>query len=98
MSEGTRDEVIGIVTRTLRRTYSDSNLEGDVAIDTRLAGKSALLDSLQLVSFIVDVESEVNAAFGSGIALADEKAMSREKSPFRSVETLVEYVTELLAE
>ena len=64
--------------------------------DTDLFGKNSKLDSLGLVSFIVDVEQKVNDHFKTEITLADEKAMSQRKSPFRSVETLASYIDTLI--
>ena len=65
---------------------------------TRLIGRKAVLDSLGLVSVIVDVEQKLEEDYGIGITIADERAMSQEKSPFRTVGTLAEYVSLLLQE
>jgi acyl carrier protein len=68
------------------------------APETRLFGKGADLDSLMLVSLIVEVEREVEDAFDVALTLADDRAMSQERSPFRSVTTLADYVAVLLTE
>lgn len=65
---------------------------------SRLFGPSGLLDSMGLVHLIVDVEQRVREASGKHIVLANEKAMSRAVSPFRTVEILARYASELLAE
>ena len=65
---------------------------------TRLFGADAELDSLALVSVIVDVEEAVSSESGRTIALTDDRAMSREASPFTDVQALTAYVVELLAE
>lgn len=65
---------------------------------TKLYGKGATLDSLGLVNLIVGVESRLTDDFDVSITLADEKAMSRAQSPFRSVATLIDYAAELIAE
>jgi len=56
------------------------------------------LDSMQLVSFVVAVEEAVIDKMAVDIVLADEKAMSRRNSPFRSLGALAEYIDELRAE
>ena len=66
--------------------------------DTVLHGGETGLDSLSLVSLIVDVEERVAAAFGRAVALADEKALSRRQSPYRTVGTLVALIRERLEE
>ena len=68
------------------------------SLETVLFGESGKLDSLGLVSLIVAAEQELEDVFGLSLALADEKAMSQKNSPFRTVETLVEYISKLLEE
>lgn len=72
----------------------DSQLER--SSQTQLFGQHGQLDSLGLVSLIVALEQRIAEEFGVAIALADEKALSRKTSPFRSVASLTEYVSELL--
>ncbi|QXG75075.1 hypothetical protein KUM42_14660 [Modestobacter sp. L9-4] len=69
-----------------------------VSPQTRLFGADAELDSLALVSVIVDVEEEVSAAAGRPVSLTDDRAMSRDVSPYTDVESLTAYVVELLSE
>jgi len=69
-----------------------------IDLDTRLFGTDAVLDSLSLVSVIVDVESAVSAASGRDISLTDDRAMSQTVSPFSDVSTLTDYIVLLLAE
>ena len=65
---------------------------------TQLLGRDGKLDSLGLVSFIILLEQRIDEELGKGITLADERAMSRTKSPFRNVENLTDYILELLEE
>jgi len=64
--------------------------------DTRLIGKAGGLDSLEFVNFIVLLEQRVAEAFGTAVTLADERALSREKSPFSTLGRLTDYLMELL--
>jgi hypothetical protein len=66
--------------------------------DTALYGPGGALDSLELVSFILDVEERVNIQNGTELVLADDKAMSQRRNPFRDVATLADYVTGRLEE
>ena len=67
-------------------------------IDTRLYGSSSALYSLGLVYIVSDLEDKIYQNFGKSIVLADERAMSQKTSPFRSVETLANYIQNLLEE
>jgi acyl carrier protein len=62
--------------------------------ETHLFGQQGKLDSLGLVNFIVSLEQRIAEEFGAAITLADEKALSREKSPFLTIESLTDYVIE----
>jgi len=64
--------------------------------ETRLYGGRGLLDSLGLVSFITDLEERISDEFDKDIILANEKAMSQRTSPFRDVESLINYIQKLL--
>jgi acyl carrier protein len=66
--------------------------------DTRLVGERAVIGSLALVSLIVELEQTVEDEFGIAVTLADERALSQTKSPFRTVGTLADYTARLLAE
>jgi acyl carrier protein len=63
-----------------------------VTDETGLFGGDDGIDSLSLVSLIVDIEGRVGEAFGRAVVLADEKAMSARNSPYRSVGALVDFI------
>lgn len=65
---------------------------------TPLFGVDAQIDSLSLVSLIVDVETALNSDFDLAISLTDDRAMTRAESPFVSVQSLRDYIIELAAE
>ena len=68
------------------------------SLTTVLYGEKGKLDSLGLVNLIVAVEQKIQDEFGLTITLATERAMSQENSPFRSVQSLLNYTTLLLEE
>jgi acyl carrier protein len=65
---------------------------------TRLIGHEAVLDSMGLVSLLLDIEQSISEQFDVVIIIADERAMSQKRSPFRSVESLTDYVLDLVKE
>jgi acyl carrier protein len=62
------------------------------APETRLLGSQSVLDSMHLVSLIITIEREVEDAFGVSLTLADERALSMKASPFRSIQSLADYI------
>ncbi|NJN18051.1 MAG: acyl carrier protein [Oscillochloris sp.] len=73
-------------------------IPADLGEATRLLGKEATLDSLGLVTLIVDLEARIEDRFDIALTLADERAMSQQRSPFRTIGALTDYICTLLAE
>lgn len=94
------DAILNVIVMVAKEL--NENLENKIAVDqganAPLYGRSGVLDSLGLVSFIVAVEQALEEQLGLVVSLADEKAMSQKHSPFRSIGTLVIYVSGLIAE
>jgi acyl carrier protein len=92
-----RSEVVAIVMQKLKELAA--SMLAHPAIDeindqTRLFGRQGLLDSIGLVSLIVDVEQTLAEKTGLALTLADEHAMSQARSPFRTVASLSDYALE----
>ena len=68
----------------------------EVSDNMTLFGSDSKLDSMALVTLIMDVEEAMLDENDADVSLVTEEAMSRSRSPFRSVQTLATYVTELL--
>lgn len=76
------------------REFNEQSVPGgqlDVTPDAPLFGADAPLDSLGLVNLILLVEERIATQFGTPISLADERALSQERSPFRNVKSLTAY-------
>ena len=65
--------------------------------ETPLIGPGAAVDSMGLVTLIVTIEARVADVLGRSVTLASEQAMSRTRSPFRTLGSLAAYLDELLA-
>lgn len=96
-----RDEILVIVigaVQSLNDELIDEEKLEVVNEQTLLFGSGATLDSLSLVSVIVDVETEISDYTGHHITLTDDRAMSQDISPFDSVRTLCDYICLLTKE
>ena len=92
--EAVQEKVLVCLTNLLN-TFSGSKTM-EINEKTSLVGQAAVVDSLGLVTLILDLEQSIQEDWGVSIALADEKAMSRRNSPFLTVESLTQYVWEVL--
>lgn len=64
--------------------------------DAVLYGEGSNLDSLGLVNVVMAAEQHVSDAMdGADIMLASEAAMSRKRSPYRSLRALADYAVEI---
>jgi len=88
-----KTEATEIVISAVKEYIDDENII--VSEASVLLGNDAIVDSIGLVNLIVDVESAL-AEKDIEITLTSEDAMSRRKSPFRSVDTLSDYIIELI--
>ena len=97
MSVVDKNEAIEIIFNAIK-DYNDEVEEKNIlplSLDLGLFGKDGRLDSLGLVNLIMCIEEKFEEHTGSSIVIADEKAMSQSNSPFRSVNTLAEYMASL---
>jgi acyl carrier protein len=96
----TKENVLEIILRALQNLNDElpDDEKFEAGPNTPLFGPNATLDSLALVSVIVDVEGDVSAALGRSISLTDDRAMSQEISPFDDVQTLLNYIMILVNE
>jgi acyl carrier protein len=95
-----KEKIINIVIDLLKELNEELENEAleNPTKDTKLYGINGVLDSLALVTLITDLEEKISEEFNKNITLADEKAMSQRNSPFRSVESLTNYISKLLEE
>lgn len=93
-----REKLLSVLSTSIQNYADQNGLKIDVTEDMRLLGVDAPLDSLGLVMVLASFEADINDSFRTEIVLVDEHAMSLERSPFRTVSSLVDYACTLLVE
>jgi acyl carrier protein len=68
------------------------------SLESPLYGRKGRLESIDVVTLIMEVEDQIRDEFGTSITVADDRAMSQENSPFLTIRTLTDYLAELLTE
>lgn len=93
-------EVLDAIYQSLQTLNEERDADDQIEIgpDTCLFGEGSELDSLSLVSVIVDLETLVSDQFGRTISLTDDKAMAHEPVPFTDVTALKNYILFLLGQ
>ncbi len=69
-----------------------------VTPESALFGGADGIDSLSLVRLVAEIERAAEEKLSRSVVLADERAMSRRNSPFRTVGTLTELLRERLGQ
>lgn len=72
--------------------------DGELTYDTVLYGMGGRLDSIDLVTLIVGVESLLDELFNINLTIASDRAMSWYKSPFSTINNLAEFIMENIDE
>lgn len=95
-----KDRVLALIYEAAEELNEDLPEEQqlDSAPETILFGKDASLDSIGLVNLIAAVEERIEDELDAALTLADERAMSQKRSPFRSIDSLADYICTLLEE
>ncbi len=93
-----RSDLIDLIAACFRDIMPSPDSALTLDESTRIFGKDGAFDSMQLVNLLMEVEQRVNERYGTTISIADDRAMSQQRSPFRSIGNLADYVSLLLAE
>lgn len=96
MNTPARESVEAEIAACLKQLRADLELPPmeEVTAATPLLGSGSDLDSMALVHFVADLEERLRTAFGKDWILADERALSRSRSPFRTVGDLAAFIEE----
>ena len=87
-----RQEMIDLIIETASELGEDEiGIADGLSEESVLFGKDGALDSMGLVTLIIAVEQAIEDRYEVSAGLADEKAMSQAKSPYRSVASLADY-------
>lgn len=76
----------------------DADKKINYSDELRLIGPKAVLDSISFVTLIAIIEDLISERLEKNIMIVNDKAFSRERSPFYSAAALSDYIVELLAE
>jgi acyl carrier protein len=60
--------------------------------ETVIVGPGAVIDSIGVVSLIVDIEQRLEMDYQVSVTLANDRAMSQRNSPFRTPTVLADHI------
>src|SRR5689334_17272137 len=92
-----REETVQLILNSIAMVLPPDAIPSPLDENTRLFSRSTALDSMALVSILTEVEQQLNDRTSTPVIIVSERAMSLQRSPFRSVGSLADYLQELLA-
>lgn len=92
-------DILAVVLQSLKTTNLARDPASQLAVspEAPVFGPGSPLDSLGLLTLLLDVEEDLQHA-GCQVRLSDDRAMSQKRSPFRTVESLVDYIGRIARE
>lgn len=93
------DELVALV-----KELTQEILEGEgkpvpsLDTETRLFAKDGLLDSMGIISLVVALEQAIEDRSGISVSLADQRALSQSRGPYRTIGAVAEYAGVVLNE
>jgi acyl carrier protein len=95
-----RDTAVQIVIASLREVLeqAEEQVPENLSEETVIVGNNAALDSLGVVSLIVEVEGRLEMDHEISVTLASDRAMSQRSSPFRTVGVMADYMCSVIKE
>ena len=91
-----RIEIEALVLKSVSQLAEDFEITAleNPKLHSPLYGEGGALDSIALVNLIADIEEAVTESYKVNIVLADDKAMSAQRSPFRNIDSLIDTLLE----
>jgi acyl carrier protein len=96
MEEKVKEIICEAIEELNEQLHADKKIE--YSENLKLIGTKAIMDSITFVTLIAITEDLISEKLGKNIMIVNDKAFSRERSPFYSVTALSNYIIELLTE
>jgi len=94
MKEKIQEIILDSIKEFNKEKAKDEVLE--ISNDTALLDVNGKLDSIDFITLIVIIEDNIFDKLGKNINIVSEKAFSKKYSPFKNVNTMTEFIVELL--
>ncbi|NTV99880.1 MAG: hypothetical protein HGA19_01080 [Oscillochloris sp.] len=95
-----RDIAVQIIIASLHEVIQldEESVPENMSEETVIVGNNAVIDSLGVVSLIVEIEGRLETEHDVSVTLASDRAMSQRSSPFRTVGVMADYICSVIKE
>ena len=90
------DQIKKLVMESLIQVKEENELDFEPAGEITLLGKGGVMDSMDFVNFVVCLEENLLEELDISASILSDKAFSRKKSPFENIDSLTDYIVEMV--
>lgn len=92
------EDLVALIVGALQEQNGGREIKipAELGRETPLFGRDGVLDSMGMVVLVVALEQAIEDEYGVSVSLADERALSERKSPFRTIGALAEYARRVI--
>ena len=93
-----KEKILNIVLQQLKEIGEEQEIKEliNCKANTPIYSRNGTIDSITLVYLVTELEEAIELNYDKIITLVDEKAMSQKISPFRSANSLADYMIKLI--
>ena len=91
-----QDEIHNILAEALEITQEGSEATHKYSPSLSLMGVDGILDSLDTMLFLDNIDDLLTRKMGKSVAVAMDSAFEHEENPYRTMQSLAEYLTSVL--
>ena len=93
-----KEKILDLVLQQLKEIGEEQEIKELIQSkeNTPIYGNRGLIDSMTLALLVTEIEEAIELEFDKVISLVDEKAMSQKNSPFRTANSLADYIYNLI--
>jgi len=91
-----KNAIMDVLEQALADVQRNAQVVHPFSPDLKLIGREGVLDSLDSMLFLDAVDELLSAKAGKNIVIVNDEAFSRHESPFRTVQSLADYIEEAI--
>ena len=98
MSNIDRETIKDVIFSAAKSFNTTQDPNSQIVLDeaTVLIGQGAAIDSMGLVSLLIEIEQQLQEKLQLSVNFTSEKAMAARVSPFRRIRTVIEFICDKL--
>tara|TARA_B100000579_G_scaffold238235_1_gene195351 strand:- start:3425 stop:3709 length:285 start_codon:yes stop_codon:yes gene_type:complete len=90
------EKIEKIIFNTIDNINSDLGVNIEKSIESDIIGGESPLDSLGVISFLMELESNVETSLDVDITLVNDDVLSEDNNPLKNVGTIIDHLKKII--